>query len=315
MKNKNWLPIILSCVIILLLGIILGNLIFTKDEIQMDFAVEYDTKYFDFDQKTTKEKMEIYDNLMQVGTSPTEIKYLLLKMKNELTEEQKEIAFSMYLNHLQYFATTYTNVAGMYDSIIESLSYEIDFSSRDAAYKVSDKVLRNLLLEIWDSDMFLHVVSNNSPRVMVNYDTLKEKYSDCMGETTLRYLELKEHAVTGGTTNEDGSMSYAKLEQFMDDTYDFIDNNMDYNLVDDVKFMYVTAAQMYLNVYNMFEEKEYTYTDEELEMYKKYIDSRELTPIRETVELILSDCAENNNQLKEGTLNTINSAFYTLQNS
>ena len=72
---------------------------------------------------------------------------------------------------------------------------------------------------------------------------------------------------------------------------------------------------MYLNVYNMFEEKEYTYTDEELEMYKKYIDSRELTPIRETVELILSDCAENNNQLKEGTLNTINSAFYTLQNS
>jgi hypothetical protein len=202
----------------------------------------------------------------------------------------------------------------MYDSIIQSLSYEIDFSSRDAAYKISDKVLRNLLLEIWDSDMYLHV-SDASPKVMVNYNNLKKDYADCMGKTTLKYLELKEYAINGGMSNEDGSMNYTKLEEFMDDTYEFIDNNMDYNLIDDVKYMYVTAAQMYLNTYNTYESNAYTYTDGELEMYKKYIDSREITPIKASVELILSDCADNENKLKEGSLNQIQSAFYNLQNS
>ena len=72
---------------------------------------------------------------------------------------------------------------------------------------------------------------------------------------------------------------------------------------------------MYLNVYNRTNSDPYTYTDEELDMYKKYVEENPGTPIRPTVELILSDCAANNNQLEDGNIFSIQQAFAELRES
>lgn len=316
-KSNMWngIFVTLMVVIIIALGAIFIKMTTPEPLPSVAYEDEYNVKYFDINKKTKEEKQKIFDDLMQVGTSPTEIKFVFNKIKDDLSFEEKELGFSMYLNHIQYFSQTYNNVAAMYEHIFSSLNSNIDFTQREAAYKISDKVLRNLLLEIWDSNMYLVLDPTVGSSVMVDYEGLKEEFKDCIGDTTNKYFELKELAVSGGLSNPDGSISYAKLADFMNETYKFIDENREYNLVDDAKFLYVTAAQMYLNVYNRTNSDPYTYTDEELAMYKKYVEDNPNTPIKPTVELILSDCAANNNQLEDGNIFNIQEAFQILRES
>lgn len=124
--------IITFVALLLLIVSLIGNffLLNNKDvfnEIHVASAEEeYDAKYATFDSQTKKIKMSIFDGALDAQTSPTEIKYLLLKMAPELTPAEKDECIAKYINHIQYFASTYTNVALMYSTILDAFSEQID---------------------------------------------------------------------------------------------------------------------------------------------------------------------------------------------
>ena len=310
--------IITIVTMLLLIASLIGNFYLMNNQeivkhVQIQNAQEeYAQKYMDFDSQTKQVKKSIYEGSLAAGTSPTEVKYLLMKLAPELNDAEKDNAMAQYINHIQYFASTYTNVALMYNNIIRSLSESIDFSTRDAAFQVSDKVLRNLLLEIWDSDMMLFMPANlnSSPSVIVDYDGLMETYADYITSTTKEYLVLKSEIVNGTVSNEDGSINYENLETFMDKTYKFISSYPDFAIVEDVKYMYVVASKMFMDVY-MLDTTEVEYTGEAIARLTQFSEKYADTPSGDIAKMIIKD-VEENGKLTTDVYNQIQAAFAQL---
>lgn len=316
--NKIY-KIMLPVVMILLIASLVGNLYLMSNREKItqvrvtSSQEEYDEKYKDFNSQTKTVKMAMFEAALNAGTSPTEVKYLLLKLGNDMTDAEKDDAIAKYINHIQYFASTYTNLATMYGSIIQSLSDKVDFSTRDAAFQVSDKVLRNLLLEIWDSDMILYMESATAqPSVLVDYESLTESYADFMTSTTKDYITLKNSIINGTITNEDGSISYDNLEKFMVDTYSFITAHPNFAIIDDVKYMYVVAAKMYLNVY-LVNFEDVKFSSEDLTRIESFVARHDTAPAAKIGQLILDDI-EANGALTEDVFNQVVSNFAALAN-
>lgn len=321
MKNKTN-TIIVIILLIVLIASLCGNFYFMFKESAPNLTTikvtgsneEYDAKYADFDKQDKKIKLSIFNGALDVSSSPTEVKYLMLKMANDLTPEEKDDVIAKYINHIQYFATTYTNVAIMYEPILDALSSSIGFESRDAAFQISDKVLRNLLLEIWDADMILYISEDTTvpPSVIVDYEGLKETYRDFITETTSDYLDLKIGIISGNITNEDNSMNYDKLIEFMDNTYEFINTHPQFPIIADVQYMNIVAAKMFLDVY-LLETDTQTYDEEAIARIENFVASHKGTPDGDIAQMVLDDVAENGMLTSEG-YNEVMSAFAALSN-
>lgn len=272
---------------------------------------EYEQKYADFDKQDKKVKKSIYEGTLAAGTSPTEVKYLLMKLKDDLNDEEKDQAIAQYINHIQYFASVFTSLTVSYENIIRSLSDSIDFSTRDSAFQVSDKVLRNLLLEIWDSDMILYIPASTSSTlsVIVDYDSLKETYKDFITSKTAEYLDLKSSIINGNIYNNDGSISYSKLEEFMKNTYSFIYAYPDFAIIEDVQYMYVVAAKMYFNIYNTVVE-DVVFTDEDVSRITDFVNKYADSPASDIGKTLLAGIVDG--RIDETTYNEVLSAFDAL---
>ena len=120
--------IITIVTMLLLIASLIGNFYLMNNQeivkhVQIQNAQEeYAQKYMDFDSQTKQVKKSIYEGSLAAGTSPTEVKYLLMKLAPELNDAEKyELIRELLSPGLNNMFVTPKNI----DEIIVQMSYTL----------------------------------------------------------------------------------------------------------------------------------------------------------------------------------------------
>lgn len=286
---------LLLALVMLLGGFVGGFLIGEKKE--KDYS-SYDVVYKNLKSMSSDELLNFYRNSLKAETSPTQIKYLLDRIiKEDIDIDVKNNMIALYLNHIQYFMSTYTNFITLYSSIMLNNMNTVNYEEATASNKIDDKLLKTLITEIYEAGLKIKMPENNysneTPYVIVDYEKLEQQYGSFYNEATKDYIEFKEIVQRGELSNADGSYNMDKLSEYMIIANNFINQYPNYPLVSDVVYSYILAAKMYSGTYNV--SNEFMPSDEMVESYKIFIEKYPKTPVTPILEALIKHKEEGTN--------------------
>lgn len=282
----NKITAILLALVMLVGGFVGGFVVGTKD---VDEYTPYEVIYANFDKLSPQEKVDYYKSVLKAETSPSQLKYLMDKILEEpsIDNDVKNNVFAFYLNHIQYYMSTYSNFVTLYSSIMTNNMGTINYEEASAAEKINDQVLKTIIEEIYTSDMMIKMPDSTSgdPYVIVDYDKLEKSYGSMYNKATKNYVVFKKIVQNGELSNDDGSYNMEKVREYILMANEFILEYENYPLISDIIYSYILGAKMYLGIYNF--ESEFTPDDETIADYKKFVEENESTPIAPIVKQII----------------------------
>lgn len=270
----------------------------------------YDVQYKNLKKQSVSDQIKVYESKLNAQTSTGEVKYIMDKILPGLNAEQSDKVFSEYLNHLQYFMTTYNSLISIYAPIMLNERSTINFADATAVNKIDDNVLKSIISEIYSSNMYIEmppVGSQNSPMVLANYQDLSKKYEKYMSNTTKEYMEFKKTTQSGDLTKSDGSIDKDKTEAFIIKTDQFISKYPQYSLLNDVIYSYIVASEMYTDIYNV--SSDFTVSASDLTRYKSFVKAHPSTPLSS----ILNDMISKTEKKQKITTEDANNYIASLQ--
>ena len=259
----------------------------------------YDVIYKNLNGKDTQGLLDYYQTMLKAETSPAQLKYVLNKIiDSNIDNDVKNNMLAFYLNHIQYYMSTYSNFITMYSTIMLNNRSTVNYEDPSVVNVINDKVLRTVLQEIYASDMKVKMPPATStdgrPYVIVNYDTITKEYGSILNSATKDYIEFKEIVQNGLLSNADGSYNMDKVGEYMIKANNFVNNHGDYPLISDVIYSYIIAAKMYIGTYNMSEA--YTVDETSLQKYKDFVEKYPDTPVASTIKELI-DLGEKGEQV------------------
>lgn len=274
------IAIVLLALVMLFSGFAGGFLI---GERKADSYDSYDVVYKSFDSLSSTEKIKYFESIQLADTSPTQMKYVLKKLiaDNSIDNDVKNNLFAYYLNHIQYYMSTYSGFVNLYEHIMMNNRDSIDYTSPTAADYVDDKVLKTVISEIYTSDMMIKVPpaysSSGGIYVVVDYDKLEEEFGKMYNDATKGYIAFKVIAQNGELSNPDGSYSKEKLGDYMLMASDYIFEYDSYPLLADIINSYVLAAKMYCDLYDV--SAAFYVSEDNAKLYKEFIENNPTEPV------------------------------------
>ena len=242
----------------------------------------YNILYKNLNTMSSNEKIQYYESLQKAETSPTQMKYVLKNIleDNNINTDIKNNMFAFYLNHIQYYMTTYSNFISLYESIIMNNRQTIDYTNINASEAINDNVLKTIIKEIYNSDMRIAMpppYSDGSPYVLIDYENLEKEFGYIYNDATKQYISFKQIAQNGGLSNDDGSYNKSKLENYLVLASEFLRKYETYPLVSDIIYSYILASKMYADIYDVYED---FYPDSNsISTYKQFIEKYPNEPI------------------------------------
>jgi hypothetical protein len=237
------------------------------------------------------ELLTFYQNMLNSETSPAQLKYVLNEiMKKNIDIDVKNNMLAFYLNHVQYYMSTYANFISMYATIMLNNRTTVNYEDPSVVNVINDQVLKTVLQEVYASDMAIVMppaMSGSSPYIVIDYAKIKEEYSSVMNDATKNYISFKEIVQNGDLSNSDGSYNMDKLGDYMILANNFVNAYGNYPLLSDVIYSYILATKMYMGTYGISEDFSITATN--LMKYKAFLEKYPDTPaakyIKEMIEI------------------------------
>lgn len=291
----NKITAILLALVMLVGGFVGGFVVGTKD---VDEYSPYEVIYANFDKMSPQEKVDYYKSVLKAETSPSQVKYLMEQILDEpsIDNDVKNNVFAFYLNHVQYYMSTYSNFVSLYSSIMTNNMSTINYEEASASEKINDQVLKTIIEEIYESDMMIKMPDSTSgdPYVIVDYDKLEESYGSMYNKATKNYIIFKEIVQNGELSNADGSYNMEKVRDYILMANEYILAYENYPLISDIIYSYILGAKMYLGIYSF--EAEFIPDADTIEDYKMFIEENPDTPIAPIVKAIIEK-AENGEKI------------------
>jgi len=247
---KRIIAILLSLILFLIGGI--SGYVFSdtkKTEVST-----YDILYKNIDNLSVTEKTNLYASKLKAETAPAEIKYLMSKIMPTVNNDIKNNMLAQYVNHVQYYMSTYSDFISIYQTIMKNISTTVNFQEAASADKISDKVLKTIITEIYASDMKIVMppsYSDAAPYILVDYTKIESQYKGTINQATKDYISFKEVAQKGELADANGKYDITKVGNYIIQANEFITKYPQYPLVSDVIYSYILGSKMYLGTYNV----------------------------------------------------------------
>lgn len=258
---------------------------------KQDSYSPYEVIYKNLKGKDNNELLTYYQSMLKAETSPAQVKYMLDRIiKTNIDNDVKNNMLAFYLNHVQYYMSTYANFISMYATIMLNNRSTVNYEDPSVVNVVNDQVLKTVLQEIYASDMKIVMppaMTNSSPYIVIDYEKIEKEYGNMMNNATKDYIMFKEIVQNGELSNSDGSYNMDKLGDYMILANNFINAYGNYPLLSDVIYSYILAAKMYMGTYNVSED--FSVDAESLAKYKTFVEKYKDTPattyIKELIEI------------------------------
>jgi hypothetical protein len=254
----------------------------------------YEVVFKSLDTMSSSEKLDYYQGILTAETTPTQVRYVMEKILNDnIDNDVKNNMIAFYLNHIQYYMSTYTNFITLYSSIMKNNSDTINYEEASAANKINDQVLKTVVQEIYNSDMKIIMPpsgSTDSPYVIVDYDSLASRYGKIFNDATKEYIKFKEVVQSGELYDALGRYDMEKTAEYIVQANDFIVKYDNYPLVSDVIYSYILASKMYIGTYNM--SSEFTPDEATIASYTNFVENYKDTPVTAILKEIIALHAE-----------------------
>ena len=280
---------------VLLVGGFVGGFIVGSNDTKNYSA--YEELYKGLDKMSDDDKLAYYQGMLKAESAPTQVRYVLDKIieDSSINNDIKNNMFALYLNHIQYYMSTYSDFIIMYESIMMNNRSEINYEKADAANHINDPVLKSLITEIYNADMMIKMpplLDNTSfPYVVVDYDTLESRYGDIYNSATKDYIKLKVMVQNGELSASDGTYDMAKVENYIALTNDYIALYDKYPLISDIIYSYILASKMYIGTFNV--SGEFRVTDDAAASYAKFLEKYPETPVASIIKELLKKYENN----------------------
>jgi len=249
----------------------------------------YEVVFKGLDEMSSSEKLNYYQGILNAETTPTQVRYVMEKiLEDDIDNDVKNNMIAFYINHIQYYMSVYSDFITLYASIIENNSDTINYEEASAVNKINDQVLKTVVQEIYNSDMRIMVpkgITNERPYVIVNYDSLTERYGDIFNDATRDYIQFKEVVQRGELSGVTGSYDREKTANYIIQANDFIVNHSSYPIISDVINSYILASKMYAGTYNI--SGEYTPDETTINSYKTFVEKYPETPVTNILKEII----------------------------
>lgn len=254
----------------------------------------YEVVFKSLDTMSSTEKLDYYQGILTAETTPTQVRYVMEKLLDDnIDNDVKNNMIAFYMNHIQYYMSTYTNFITLYSSIMRNNSSTINYEEASAADKINDQVLKTVVQEIYNADMKIVMPpagSTDSPYVIVNYNSLTERYGKIFNDATKDYIKFKEVVQNGELYDSSGAYDMEKTANYIVQANDFIVEHDNYPLVSDVIYSYILASKMYAGTYNI--SSDFTPDAATIQSYKTFIEKYPDTPVTGILEEIIALHAE-----------------------
>jgi hypothetical protein len=276
---------ILLAIILFLVGGIGGYIIRDKKTSE---SSSYDVLYKNIDKLSVEEKLNVFHSKLKAEISPSEIKYLLDKIIPSVNNDTQNDLLAKYLNHIQYYMSTYSDFVSIYQAIMNNMSSTVDFEDPASTDLISDKVLKTIVAEIYESDLMIimpEAYSDKIPYILVDYDKIREEYGTIINDATNDYIEFKEIAQNGELSDVNGMYDPDKISAYIVRANDFINKYPQYPLVSDIIFSYILGSKMYIGTYNVSEP--FKPEEEMVNRYRTFVEENPNTPITNALKEII----------------------------
>lgn len=249
----------------------------------------YEVVFKGLDNMSSSEKLNYYQGILNAETTPTQVRYVMEKLlEDDIDNDVKNNMIAFYINHIQYYMSIYSDFITLYASVMENNADTINYEEASAVNKINDQVLKSIIQEIYNSDMKIVMpvaLSNDSPYVIVDYDSLTERYGDIFNDATKDYIAFKEVVQRGELSGVTGSYDREKTANYIIQANDFIVNYSSYPIISDVIYSYILASKMYAGTYNV--SSEYTPDEDSIASYKEFVEKYPETPVTNILKSII----------------------------
>jgi hypothetical protein len=171
---------------------------------------------------------------------------------------------------------------------MNNMSSTVDFEDPASTDLISDKVLKTIVAEIYESDLMIimpEAYSDKIPYILVDYDKIREEYGTIINDATNDYIEFKEIAQNGELSDVNGMYDPDKISAYIVRANDFINKYPQYPLVSDIIFSYILGSKMYIGTYNVSEP--FKPEEEMVNRYRTFVEENPNTPITNALKEII----------------------------